>query len=180
MPAEPQIPPERIKELARAAIVKRKESKKTGASGRRANPVQPSERALLELTKALCDFYGFAAVPRTTKEHRLMAEIVAESWVPLQEYERQARARDEAEERVRELQRETADLRARIEQRIQDVPRLKAIIRAALARLIVDTREKHVPEEWARVLLKRIESARDILRSEALEEASEAAKPSGS
>jgi hypothetical protein len=169
VPAEPQIPPELIKELATAAIVKRKqETKRTVAKRERGErPVKISERALLELTKSLSDFYGFAAVPRTTKEHRVMADIVAETWVPLAEYERQVHQKEEAQERVQELLRETADLRARIEQRIQDVPRLKAVIRATLARLIVDTSEKHVKEEWGPVLLKRMEAAREILRSEA-------------
>jgi len=92
---------------------------------------------------------------------------VAEKWVPLLEYERQVRAKEEALERVEELQREVLDLRARIEERIKDVPRLKAVIRAALTRLIVDTSEKHVKEEWALVLLKRIEAARDILKTDA-------------
>jgi hypothetical protein len=31
----------------------------------------------------------------------------------------------------------------------------------------VDTSEKHVKEEWGPVLLKRMEAAREILRSEA-------------
>lgn len=168
MAAEPQIPPERIKELATAAIVKRRqETKRASAAARRAKPAKTSERALLELTKALTDFYGFAAAPHTTKEHRLMADVVAETWVPLAEYERQVHLKDETQERLEELQRENADLRARIEQRIKDVPRLKAVIRAALARLIVDTSEKHVREEWAVLLLQRIEAARDILHSEA-------------
>jgi hypothetical protein len=167
MATEPQIPPELIKELATAAIAKRKQDTKKSAAGRRLRPLKISERSLLELTKSLSEFYGFAAVPRTTKEHRIMADIVAETWVPLPEYERQVRAKEEALERVEELQREVADLRERIEQRIQDVPRLKAVIRAALARLIVDTSEKHVKEEWALVLLKRIETAREILKTEA-------------
>jgi len=167
MATEPQIPPELIKELATAAIAKRKQDTKKSAAGRRLRPLKISERSLLELTKSLSEFYGFAAVPRTTKEHRIMADIVAESWVPLPEYERQVRGKEEALERVEELQREVADLRERIEQRIQDVPRLKAVIRAALARLIVDTSEKHVKEEWALVLLKRIETAREILKTEA-------------
>ena len=167
MATEPQIPPELIKELATAAIAKRKQDTKKSAAGRRLRPLKISERSLLELTKSLSEFYGFAAVPRTTKEHRIMADIVAETWVPLAEYERQVRAKEEALERVEELQREVADLRERIEQRIQDVPRLKAVIRAALARLIVDTSEKHVKEEWALVLLKRIETAREILKTEA-------------
>ncbi|HEX6513226.1 MAG TPA: hypothetical protein VF157_13060, partial [Chloroflexota bacterium] len=164
---EPSIPPEVIKELATAAIAKRKEQAKKVAGSDRVRPLKISERALLELTKALADFYGYAAVPRTNKEHRLMADTVAETWVPLSEYERQVRAKEEALERVAELQREVVDLRARIEQRIKDVPRLKAVIRAALSRLVLDTSEKHVKEEWALVLLKRIEAARDILKSEA-------------
>ena len=166
MPAEPHIPPEVIKELATAAIAKRKQETKKAATSRRLRPVKIPERALLELTKSLSDFYGYAAAAHTNKEHRLMADIVAEAWVPLVEYERQVRAKEEALERVEEQQREILDLRARIEQRIQDVPRLKAVIRAALARLIVDTSEKHVKEEWALVLLKHIETARDILKSE--------------
>ena len=167
MATEPQIPPELIKELATAAIAKRQQdARKAVASGKRIRPLKISERSLLELAKALSEFYGFKAVPHTMKEHRLMADIVAEAWVPLGEYERQVRAKDEALERVEELQREVLDLRARIEQRIQDVPRLKAVIRAALARLVVDTSEKHVKEEWALVLLKHIESARDILNTE--------------
>jgi hypothetical protein len=167
MAAEQQIPPERLKELATAAIVKRKEESRKGVSAGRDRPLKISERALLELTKTLSEFYGFKAEPHTMKEHRLMAGLVAETWVPLSEYDRQVRAKDEAQERVAELQREVADLRARIEERIKDVPRLKAVIRAALSRLIVDTREKHVREEWALVLLKRIQAARDILKSEA-------------
>jgi hypothetical protein len=167
MAREAQIPPELIKELATAAIAKRKEQTKKAASGKRVRPLKIPERALLELTKSLSDFYGYAAVPRTNKEHRLMADIVADSWVPLLEYERQVQAKEEALERIEELQREIVDLRARIEQRIQDVPRLKAVIRAALARLIVDTSEKHVKEDWALVLLKRMEAAREILKSEA-------------
>ena len=166
MPAEPQIPPEVIKELATAAIAKRKQETKKAATSRRLRPIKIPERAVLELTKALVDFYGYAAVPRTNKEHREMADIVAETWVPFAEYDRQVRAKEEAQERVEEQQREIEDLRARIEQRIQDVPRLKAVIRTALARLIVDTSEKHVREEWALVLLKHIEMARDILKSE--------------
>lgn len=166
MAAEPQIPPEVIKELATAAIAKRKQETKKAATSRRLRPIKVPERALLELTKALSDFYGYAAVPRTNKEHRLMADIVAETWVPFAEYDRQVRAKEEALERVAEQQREIENLRARIEQRIQDVPRLKAVIRTALARLIVDTSEKHVKEEWALVLLKRIETAREILKSE--------------
>jgi Asp-tRNA(Asn)/Glu-tRNA(Gln) amidotransferase B subunit len=166
MPADPQIPPEVIKELATAAIAKRKQETKKTAANRRLRPIAIPERALLELTKALSDFYGYAAVPRSNKEHRLMADIVAETWVPFAEYDRQVRAKEEALERVEEQQREIVDLRARIEQRIQDVPRLKAVIRSAAARLIVDTAEKHVKEEWALVLLKRIEAARDILKSE--------------
>ncbi|HLY66737.1 MAG TPA: hypothetical protein VKU60_14480, partial [Chloroflexota bacterium] len=95
------------------------------------------------------------------------ADIVAENWIPLAEYERQLRAKEEALERVAALQGEVADLRARIEQRIKDVPRLKGVIRTAMARLIVDTQEKHVREEWATVLLGRIQAAREILNSEA-------------
>lgn len=167
MPTEPPIPPERIKELATAAIVKRKEETRRAAAGRQTRIVPKiSERQMLELTKALSDFYGFAAVPRSNKEHREMADIVAEGWVPLTEYERQVLYKEEAQERVEELKRENADLRARIEQRLKDVPRLRAVLRAAVARLIVDTQEKHVKEEWAVVLLRRIEAARDILRSE--------------
>jgi len=165
MAAEPQISPEVIKELATAAIAKRKQEAKKAATSRRLRPIKIPERALLELTKSLSEFYGYAAVARTNKEHRLMADIVAETWVPWPEYERQIRAKEEALERVEEQQREIVDLRA--EQRIQDVPRLKAVIRAALVRLIVDTSEKHVKEEWALVLLKHIETARDILKSEA-------------
>ena len=168
MAAESQLPPELIKELATAAIVKRKEeTRKAGAAGRRV-AIQPkiSERQKLELTKALSDFYGFAAVMRTNKEHREMAEVVAESWVPLTEYERQVLYKEEALARIEELQRETARLRDRIDDLIKDVPRLKGVIRAALARLVLDTREKHAREEWAVVLLRRIEAARDILRSE--------------
>jgi uncharacterized protein with ATP-grasp and redox domains len=168
MATEPHIPPELIKELATAAIAKRKQdTKRRAAMGKAPPPIKVPERALLELAKALSEFYGFKAVPHTMKEHRLMADIVAEKWVPLLEYERQVRAKEEALERVEELQREVLDLRARIEERIKDVPRLKAVIRAALARLIVDTSEKHVKEEWALVLLKRIEAARDILKTEA-------------
>ena len=169
MAAEPDLPPELIKELATAAIVKRKqETKRAVASGRRTRIVPKiSERQMLELTKSLSDFYGFAAVPRTNKEHREMANIVAESWVPLTEYERQVLYKDEALARIEELRRETVTLRARIEQLIKDVPRLRAVIRSALARLIVDTQEKHVREEWGVVLLRRMEAARDILRSEA-------------
>jgi len=167
MPAEPRIPPEVIKELATAAIAKRKQETKKAAVSRRLRPINIPERALLALTKSISDFYGYAAVTRTNKEHRLMADIVAETWVPFAEYDRQVRAKEEALERVEEQQREILDLRARIEQRIQDVPRLKAVIRAALVRLIVDTSEKHVKEEWALVLLKHIETARDILKSEA-------------
>jgi Asp-tRNA(Asn)/Glu-tRNA(Gln) amidotransferase B subunit len=167
MPAEPQIPPEVIKELATAAIAKRKQETKKAAGGKLTRPLKISERNLLELTKSLSDFYGYAAVPRTNKEHRLMADLIAENWVPLMEYERQVQAKEEALERIEELQREINDLRARIEQRIKDVPRLKGVIRSALTRLVVDTSEKHVKEEWAVVLLKRMEAARDILRSEA-------------
>ncbi len=169
MPAEPQIPPELIKELATAAIAKRKQETKKVAtsSSRRVRQFKLTERALLELTKSLSNFYGYAAVAHTNKEHRLMAETVAETWVPLAEYERQVQAKDEALERIMELEKEILDLRKRIEQRIQEVPRLRAVIRAAIARLIVDTSEKHVKEEWALVLLKRIEVAREILSSEA-------------
>ena len=168
MPTEPQIPPELIKELATAAIVKRKEETRRATAGGRRTRIVPkiSERQMLELTKSLSDYYGFAAVPRTNKEHREVANIVAESWVPLTEYERQVLYKDEALERIEELRRENAQLRARIEQRIKDVPRLRAVIRSALARLIVDTGEKHVKEEWALVLLRRIEAARELLRSE--------------
>lgn len=165
--AEPQIPPELIKELATAAIAKRKQDTKRVAATKRVRSFKLPERALLELTKSLSNFYGYAAVAHTNKEHRMMAETVAETWVPLLEYERQVQAKEEALERIDELTREVADLRARIEQRIQEVPRLKAVIRAALARLVVDTSEKHVREEWALVLLKRIEVAREILSSEA-------------
>lgn len=167
MAAEQQIPPDRLRELATAAIVKRKEESRKGSAVKRDRPLKISERSMLELTKALSEFYGFKAEPHTMKEHRLMAETVAETWVPLGEYDRQVRTKEEAQERVAELQREVADLRARIEQRIKDVPRLKATIRAAMARLIVDTREKHVREEWALVLLNRIQAAREILNSEA-------------
>lgn len=166
MPGEPQIPPEVIKELATAAIAKRKQETKKAATGRRLRPIKIPERTLLELTKALSQFYGYAAVAHTNKEHRMMADIVAETWVPWAEYDREVRAKEEALERVAEQQREIVDLRARIEQRIQDVPRLKAVIRAAMARLIVDSAEKHVKEEWALVLLKHMEAARDILQSE--------------
>jgi hypothetical protein len=167
MAAEQQIPPERLKELATAAIVKRKEESRAQISIPKTRPLRISERSLLELTKTLSDFYGFKAEPHTMKEHRLMAGLVAETWVPLSEYDRQVRAKEEAQERVAELQREVADLRARIEKRIKDVPRLKATIRTAMARLIVDTREKHVREEWAVVLLNRIQAAREILNAEA-------------
>jgi hypothetical protein len=165
MPPEPQIPPDRIKELATAAIVKRREQTKA-ASGRRRIVPRISERQMLELTKALSDFYGFAAVPRSNKEHREMANIVSESWVPLTEYERQVLYKEEAEALVEELRRENAQLRARVEQALKDVPGLKSTIRAALARLVVDTQEKHVKEEWAVVLLRRMEAARDILSGE--------------
>src|SRR5581483_8275016 len=168
MPPEPNLPPYRIKELARAAIVKRKETKKA-AGDKPARTVKVSERALLELTKSLCDFYGFAAAPRTTKEHRMMAELTAQTWVPLGEYERQVHLREQAEQRVRELQRDVANLNSRLDQNTKDVQRLKAVVRAALARLILDTQEKHVREEWAVLLLKRIELARDILGSEAVD-----------
>ncbi|MHB8618156.1 MAG: hypothetical protein ACYDAG_01070 [Chloroflexota bacterium] len=169
MAAEQQLPPELIKELAKAAIAKHTRDSKTAesASPRRTKRLPKStEHALLALTKDLSEFYGFAAVPRSTKEHRLMADIVAESWVPLAEHERQLRLKEEAQERVEELQRENADLRRRIEQRIQDVPRLKAVIRAALTRLSVDTAERHIREDWALLLLKRINAAREILQSE--------------
>ncbi|HLG72118.1 MAG TPA: hypothetical protein VK009_17000 [Chloroflexota bacterium] len=163
---EQEISPELIKELATAAIAKRKQETKKVASAKRVRSFRLPERALLELTRSLSNFYGYKAEPHTNKEHRLMAEIVAETWVPLAEYEHQVQAKDEALERIEELTKEVADLRARIEHRIQEVPRLKAVIRAALARLIVDTSEKHVKEEWGLVLLKRIEAAREILKSE--------------
>ena len=168
MPSDSQIPPQLIKELATAAIVKRKEETRKGISAGKRAPIVPriSERQMLELTKALSDFYGFAAVPRSNKEHREMANLVAESWVPLTEYERQVLYKEEAQALVDELRRENAQLRSRIEQALKDVPRFKAVIRAALARLIVDTQEKHVHEDWGLVLLRRIEAARDILRSE--------------
>jgi len=163
---EQQIAPDRIKELATAAIVKRKQqTQRAAAKGDR--PLKIYERSLLELTKTLSEFYGFKAEPHTMKEHRLMAGLVSETWVPLSEYDRQVRLKEEAQERVAELQNEVADLRARIEQRIKDVPRLKGAIRNAMARLIVDTQEKHVREEWALVLLQRIQAAREILKSEA-------------
>ena len=166
MPPEPQIPPERIKELATAAIVKRREQVKAASGGRRRIVPRISERQMLELTKALSDFYGFAAVPRSNKEHREMANIVAESWVPLTEYERQVLYKEEAEALVEELRRENAQLRNRIEQALKDVPRLRSTLRAALARLVLDTEEKHVKEEWAVVLLRRLEAARDVLSAE--------------
>ena len=167
MPPEAHIPPEVIKELATAAIAKRKQETKKAGAGKRLSPLKVSERSLLELTKSLSEFYGYAAVPRTNKEHRLMADNVAESWVPLSEYERQVRAKEQALERIEELERQIVDLRARLEKSIQDLPRLKGVIRAALARLVVDTSEKHVKEEWAVVLLKHMETAREILKSEA-------------
>jgi hypothetical protein len=165
MPPEPHIPPEVIKELATAAIAKRKQETRAAAAKRVNRPKTP-ERALLELTKSLSDFYGYAAVPRTNKEHRLMADLVAEHWAPLQEYERQVVAKEGALERIEQLEREVASLKAAIEQTKEDVPRLKGVIRTALTRLNVDTSEKHVKEEWAVVLLKRMEAAREVLKSE--------------
>ncbi|HUZ78093.1 MAG TPA: hypothetical protein VMV93_10990 [Chloroflexota bacterium] len=172
MAAEQQLPPERIKELATAAIVKRAQAPRAAEEAEHSPPRRPrrrgygNRRALDALVKDLSEFYGFAAVPRNTSEHRLMADIVAENWVPLEEYERQVRYKDEALERVVELRAENADLRARIEQRIQEVPRLKAVIRAAVGRLMVDKTEKHIREEWASLLLRHIEAAREILQGE--------------
>jgi len=168
MPADPQIPPELIKELATAAIVKRKaETKRAVAKRERGErPVKISERALLELTKALSEYYGFAAVPHTTKEHRQMADMVAETWVPLGEYQRQVLQKEEALERIQQLQRENANMRDRTEKSAQELGKLRAAVRLALGRLIVGTAEKHVKEEWGPVLLKRIEAAREILRAE--------------
>lgn len=166
--SEQPIPQDKIKELASAAIVKRTQTAKklSQLAGKRRRPAKLNEPAIQELTKNLADAYGFAAVPHTTKEHREVAEMVAAKWVPLDEFERQVLYKEEAEERIQELQKENADLRARIEQRVHELPRLKAIIRSALTRLAVDTQEKHVPEDWAVILLRRIESAREILKAE--------------
>lgn len=170
--AEQQLPPERIKELATAAIVKRTQSGKKSIEAKPVSVLKARktpralEVSLAHLVKDLSEFYGFAAVPRSTKEHRLMAEIVAENWVPLDEFERQVLLKEQAQARVAELKRENADLQARIEQRIQEIPRLRAVIRSAVARLIVDSSEKHVREEWAVLLLRHIEAARELLQAE--------------